>query len=343
MFRKIEPTSTREIKEGMEGLKKLEKRDLQLLSIVLGILVALVIFTALMQIYSEPVDGGWDKYTNNVLLIGFVALSLLFCVYIIIAKISIKRLRYKLMFAEIRAQKLKEVDELKTEFVSNVSHELRTPLASIKGFVSTLLDIEVSEDNRKKFLTIVDQESDRLNQLIEDLLDLSLIESGKMQFNFEPVNISEIMGKLKPEISEKIKKKGLSFKTEDLDSLPMVRADKNALLQIFVNLVSNAVKFIEKGGIWIRAEQWNGGKYIKIYVRDTGIGIEEKHLEKIFEKFYRVETTIHAIPGTGLGLAIVKDLVEKHKGKVWVESEVGKGSTFYFTIPVFAEEEKKNG
>ncbi len=343
MFRKIKPASTRKIKEGMEGLKRLEKRDLQLLSIVLGILVALVIFTVLMHIYSEPIDGGWNKYTSNVLLIGFVVLSLLFCVYIIIAKISIKRLRYKLMSAEIRAQKLKETDRIKTELISNVSHELRTPLASIKGFVSTLLDIEVSEDNRKKFLTIVDQESDRLNQLIEDLLDLSLVESGKLQLNFEPVDISEIMEKLKPEISEKIKKKGLFFETEALDSLPMVRADKNALLQILVNLVSNAIKFIEKGGIWVRAEQWNRGKYIKISVQDTGIGIEEKHLEKIFEKFYRVETATHAIPGTGLGLAIVKDLVEKHKGKVWVESEVGKGSTFYFTIPVFAKKERENG
>ncbi len=233
--------------------------------------------------------------------------------------------------------KEKEVDRMKTDFVSNVSHELRTPLASIKGFVSTLLGTEVSEDEQKEFLTIINQESDRLNQLIEDLLDLSRIESGRVRLNFEPVNISEKIEKLKIEVFEKIKKKGLFLETEALDSLPMVKADKNALLQILVNLVGNAIKFTEKGSILVKAEPWNSGKYIRISVQDTGTGIEGKHLEKIFEKFYRVESVAHTIPGTGLGLAIVKDLVEKHKGKVWIESKLGKGSTFYFTIPAFTE------
>lgn len=324
----------------MEELKKLEKRDWELLSIVLGILLALVIFISLTQLHSVPTER-WDKYTNNVLLIGFIALSLLFSAYIAIVKMSIKHLRYKLMSAEIRTQKLKEVNRMKTEFVSNVSHELKTPLASIKGSVSTLLDIEISEDERKGFLIIINRQTDRLNQLIEDLLDLSCIESGKLQLNFGPVDISETMERLELEASEKSEKKGLFLEIETSDSLPVVRADKNALLQIFVNLVSNAIKFTEKGGIRVKAEQWNSGKYIRISVQDTGIGIEEKYLEKIFDRFYRVETMAHTIPGTGLGLAIAKELVEKHEGKIWVESKVGVGSTFYFTIPVFSEEERK--
>ncbi len=236
--------------------------------------------------------------------------------------------------------KEKEVDRMKTDFVSNVSHELRTPLASIKGFVSTLIETEVTEDERKEFLTIVDQESDRLNQLIEDLLDLSRIESGKIRLNFNSVNILEIIKRLEIEVSNKIKKKKIFFKIDVSKSLPMVKADENALLQILVNLVSNAIKFIKKGGIWIKVKQWDKGKYIKFSIQDTGIGIGKRYLEKIFEKFYRIEAIAHTIPGTGLGLAIAKDLVEKHEGKIWVESEVRKGTTFYFTIPVFAEKKK---
>lgn len=230
--------------------------------------------------------------------------------------------------------KEKEIDRMKTEFVSNVSHELRTPLASIKGFVSTLLDIEVSEDERKEFLTIINEEADRLTQLIEDLLDIARIETGKIRINLQPIYISEIINRVEIELHEKYTKKGISLKIEIDNSLPRVMADKNALIQIFLNLVGNAIKFTKEGGkIFIKTEPYNGGKYLKIKVQDTGIGIEEKHLDKIFDKFYRVETQVHETPGTGLGLAIVKELVEKHNGKIWVESKVGVGSTFYFTIP----------
>ena len=120
-------------------------------------------------------------------------------------------------------------------------------------------------------------------------------------------------------------------------SLPRVNADKDALMQVLVNLVGNAIKFSEKGGvISIRAEVGSNKQFLLISVQDTGMGIERKHLSRIFEKFYRVEAIAHDIPGTGLGLGICKELVEKHKGKIWAESEVGKGSTFHFTIPIFS-------
>jgi two-component system phosphate regulon sensor histidine kinase PhoR len=234
--------------------------------------------------------------------------------------------------------KEKEVDRMKSEFVSNVSHEIRTPLASIKGFTSTLLETEVSEDERKEFLTIIDQESSRLSKLIEDLLDLSRIESGKIRFDFEPVDVLEILEKMEKEMIDKVMEKKLSLEIEVPRPLPKVRADKDALLQIMVNLVGNAIKFTKRGNIWVKTKLEN--KHIRFSIQDTGIGIEKKHLNKIFDKFYRIETAVHEIPGTGLGLSIVKELVEKHGGKIWVESKIGEGSTFYFTIPIFVNKSR---
>ncbi|MDD2891314.1 MAG: HAMP domain-containing sensor histidine kinase, partial [bacterium] len=208
----------------------------------------------------------------------------------------------------------------------------------IKGFVDTLLMVKVPESKRTKFLKIIKQESNRLNQLISDLLDLSRIESGRVELRFEPVDVLKKLEAVKAEISGKTSRKKLSFEIKVPASLPPVKADKNALFQILINLVGNAIKFTEKDGkIDIQAELCNKKECVKFSVRDTGYGIEKQYLEKIFEKFYRIETSSHKIPGTGLGLPIVKDLVEKHNGKIWVESKLGQGSVFYFTIPVFKE------
>ncbi|MFA5033152.1 MAG: ATP-binding protein [bacterium] len=250
-----------------------------------------------------------------------------------------KRLGTVIVLRDITKEK--EAERMKNEFVSNVSHEIRTPLSSIKGFVDTLLMVKVSEAERKKFLNIIKQESNRLNQLISDLLDLSRIESRRVELKFEPVDVLKKLEAVKSEIYGKISRKNLFFEIKVPGSLPPVKADKNALFQILVNLISNAIKFTEKGGkIDVKAELCNKKERVKFSVRDTGYGIEEKYWGKIFEKFYRIETSSHKIPGTGLGLSIVKDLVEKHNGKIWVESKPGEGSTFYFTIPVFTKGEK---
>lgn len=329
------------MEQRIEQLRQLERRDWELLGIAIGILLILVIFTAISFLSSNASEAEVDKYTNKVLTIGFFLLCFLFCIYIIIMEMSVKKLRYKLMYAEFEAQKLKEIGELKTEFVSNVSHELRTPLASIKGFASTLAEREIGEEKRKEFINIINEESDRLKELIEKLLDLSKIESGRMQLNFTPVDLPKMMEDLKIVLAKGFSKKGIEIEIKLEDSLPYLKADRLSLFQILTNLLDNAIKFTGQGKICIESK--TRGNFVEISVKDSGIGIDKHQLEKVFEKFYRVETASHKIPGTGLGLAIVKELVEKHGGKICVESESGKGSKFYFTIPVFFNQKLTNG
>jgi len=236
-------------------------------------------------------------------------------------------------------QDLKRIDEMKSEFVSIASHELRTPLASIKNAVQLILQGKTGEinENQKKFLSMADRNISRLTNILNSLLDLSRIESGKIDMKIEELDpralIEFILSSLKPQADGK----SAQLKIEIGKKLPSVYGDREKVEQILTNLVGNAIKFTPEGGeISVSAHPSpRGGNKLAISVRDSGIGISEDQQEKIFEKFHQVEGSLHrSVSGTGLGLAITKGLVEAHHGEIWVESEIGKGSTFTFTLPI---------
>jgi len=236
-------------------------------------------------------------------------------------------------------QELKRIDEMKSEFVSVASHELRTPLAAIKNAVQLILQGKTGEinENQKNFLSMADRNISRLTNILNDLLNLSRIESGKIDLNFEELDprtlIEFILSSLKPQADGK----SLQLSIEIQRELPAVYGDREKVEQILTNLVGNAIKFTPEGGeITVSAlPSPRGRNKLAISVRDSGIGISEDQFEKIFEKFHQVEGSLHrSVSGTGLGLAITKGLVEAHHGEIWVESQIGKGSTFTFTLSI---------
>lgn len=242
---------------------------------------------------------------------------------------------------------MRNVDKMKTAFVSTVSHELRTPLTSIKGFISTLVqDTEGYYDNqtRHEFYTIIDTECDRLRRLIDDLLNVSRIESGRsLSVNITEFNIHDVV--------EKVMRTQKSYATKhtlkiDLDpKIPtQIQADEDKIEQILTNLVNNAIKYAPKGGDVTVHGKMMSPELIQMGVSDQGMGIPKEQLPKMFQRFHRVDNRdTREIGGTGIGLFLVKNLVEIHHGKIWIESEVGKGTTFFFTLPTTQPEEEEEG
>jgi len=229
-------------------------------------------------------------------------------------------------------ERLKELDRMKSEFLSTAAHELRTPLTSILGFSEILLKKKLDEERRNRFLKIINEESTGLAALINDLLDVSSIESGRgFKIKKAPTDVKDIILENVDLFKSQTDKR--TFKVNLPPDLPKIELDKDKIDQVMENLLSNALKFSPEGGeVTVSIEQAKGK--LKISVSDTGMGISKKDLPHIFEKFYRADNaSIQAIGGTGLGLAIVKYIVESHGGKMSVESEVGKGSTFSFTLP----------
>jgi signal transduction histidine kinase/HAMP domain-containing protein len=230
--------------------------------------------------------------------------------------------------------KLEQINHLKNEFISMVSHELRTPLTTIKGYVSIVLSGETGalKDQQKYFLETSDRAIDRLTLLVSDLLDISRLEAGQIQMQLRPISLIELVSRVSVNFAPQMKAQALELKVNIPDNIPMLLADPHRLTQVFDNLMTNALKATAKGGITISAA--DKGDFVRISIRDTGIGLPPSELDRIFEKFYQVKVG-GAWPskGTGLGLAIVKSIVESHRGKVWVESEAGKGAEFHFLIP----------
>ena len=232
------------------------------------------------------------------------------------------------------AQELANINRMKDEFISTVSHELKTPLTSIQGFLAVILSGEAGpiDDQQRRFLTIAANASARLNALIGDLLDISKLEGGA-QMEFKPVDLAEILHR-SVEMHEPQAQAGeVDLKLSLPESLPKVWGDAQWLTQVADNLVSNAVKFTKAGGSVLVSAQ-EKGDVVLAWVSDTGVGIPAKERERVFEKFYRIRSDPDfSPPGTGLGLAIVRNVIEKHRGKVWVESEIGRGSKFSFVVP----------
>ncbi|WCK55519.1 ATP-binding protein [Aneurinibacillus sp. Ricciae_BoGa-3] len=228
---------------------------------------------------------------------------------------------------------IRRLEKMRSEFVTNVSHELKTPITSIKGFTETLLDgaledVEIS----RSFLTIINEESDRLYRLISDILDLSKIEQKRMPLQLEEVDVPELIKETVRILHEEARAKNIVIYLPHEDKI-VIEGDHDRLQQIVLNLVSNAVSYTPPDGE-VMIETREEGQHVVLSVQDTGIGIPPQHLPRIFERFYRVDRArSRESGGTGLGLAIVKHLVESHHGSITVESTEGKGTTFTVTLP----------
>jgi signal transduction histidine kinase len=230
---------------------------------------------------------------------------------------------------------LRELDRMKSEFIAATSHELRTPLFTIQGFVKLLLDDKVPDaETQKEFLGIIDRESDRLGHQIDDLLDVSAVESGRMTVRKKVMSMKEVIQRVVANLQSLAREQGVTIEAELPTPLPEVIGDERRLEQVVSNLVYNAIKFsAEKSCVMVRAGVEDAK--LQVQVIDQGIGIPTTALPHLFEKFYQVNgSTTRTRGGAGLGLYIAKQIVEAHGGQIWVESKVGEGSTFSFTLPL---------
>jgi PAS domain S-box-containing protein len=251
---------------------------------------------------------------------------------------AIKRMEFERDRERQHADALHKLNDMKNEFVSQVSHELRTPLASIIGFAQTLLrSPNLAPEKATQFLNIILDDGRRLERLVEDLLDISRIESGKTSLITEPTSIAQILDYATHIIATEAESKRITI-THDYtpEALPFLALDNDRITQVFVNLLANAVKFTSPDGtIIIRAA--HDKEQVSVSIADTGIGIPASDLPRLFEKFYRAkqrDTDGKEIRGTGLGLAIAKQIVELHGGHISAESTLGKGSVFTVTLPI---------
>jgi two-component system phosphate regulon sensor histidine kinase PhoR len=229
--------------------------------------------------------------------------------------------------------RLRRLEQVRRDFVANVGHELRTPLAAIKGFAETLREGALSDpDNSREFLRTIEEHADRLSQLVDDLLDLSAIESGHRAPRMAAVELAPLCRDVIRQLAPRAEEFDVRLEQREMTKLPLVKADRDQLRQILVNLVDNAIKYNEPGGrVEIAAIPLNGA--VRVTVCDTGMGIPEIDLPRIFERFYRVDKArSRDAGGTGLGLSIVKHLVEAHGGEITVESRQPGGSSFHFTL-----------
>jgi PAS domain S-box-containing protein len=226
----------------------------------------------------------------------------------------------------------KEMERLKDELVSTVSHELRTPLTSLRGFAELMLKRNFAPEKQRKFLDIIHRESLRLTELINDFLDLQRIESGRQQYNFKDIELTPLLNEIISVFHHEPGRHNLRLNVPT--SLPPICADTARLQQVMMNLLSNAVKFSPQGGqitVGARLED----DVIKVWVTDQGVGVPPEALPNLFHRFFRVDNQdTRSIGGTGLGLALVKEIVKTHGGRIWVESTIGVGSTFFFTLPI---------
>ncbi|MDG3493351.1 ATP-binding protein [Pseudanabaena catenata USMAC16] len=241
-----------------------------------------------------------------------------------------------------------ELNAAQSRFISNVSHELRTPLFNIKSFIETLHEYgdELSDDQKKEFLGTANSETDRLTRLVNDVLDLSRLESGR-QYHFTAIDLSETVEQTVRTYKLNASSKGIDLIYEIAPNLERIWGNYDLILQVLSNLVGNALKFTDMGGkVIIRIYPWQDQtttqphrtvNYVRVEVEDTGYGIPAEDCDRIFDRFYRVEDKVHTLEGTGLGLSIVRNIVEKHHSVINIKSEVGVGTTFWFDLSVYQD------
>jgi two-component system phosphate regulon sensor histidine kinase PhoR len=237
-----------------------------------------------------------------------------------------------LVFHDI--SELRRLERIRQDFVANISHELRTPVSTIKGYTETLLDGALEDrEHARDFLNIIHSDSERLAKLIEDILDLSRIESGRLTLEPRPCPIDRIVERVISAFGRQAQERGIRLVNEIPANMPAVLADEDRIAQVLSNLLDNALKYTEGGGSVTVTARESGG-YVRVDVHDSGSGISEKDLPRVFERFYRADRQRSSEKiGTGLGLSIVKHIVQAHNGQVFVESVLGQGSTFSFTLP----------
>lgn len=234
-------------------------------------------------------------------------------------------------------RKLREMYAIKSDFTSMVSHELRTPLTAIKESITLVLEGQAGQinENQKEILGITKKNVDRLARLINDVLDFSKLESKKVDFKMQESDINEIIKEAIDIQKTVVQEKNLYLKAELDSNLPRIEFDADRINQVLSNLISNAIKFTQEGGIIISSSKDDKDGVIKVSVRDTGEGIKNEDLAKLFHKFEQLGgINQRKTGGTGLGLAISQEIIEQHGGKIWVESELGKGSEFIFVLPI---------
>jgi len=245
-----------------------------------------------------------------------------------------KYVGYLKTFQDLTSER--EIDRLKSEFLSTVSHDLRTPLTSIKGYVDLILDGDAGEisDIQREFLEIVKHNNDRLVKLINDVLDISKIESGRVHFRIEPIQLEDVVHDVIDTFKNLMAQKKIRLITDIPQALGSVAADQDRIGQVVMNLVSNALKYTPAGGT-IEVNLKEEGHRLIFSVIDTGIGISSEDQKYLFTRFFRVDSSLtQEVGGSGLGLSICKSIINLHGGEIWIESELGQGSNFSFSLPL---------
>lgn len=260
-------------------------------------------------------------------------LVLTILVTILFLSVAVRLWDYALLY-----KKIKEVDQMKDEFISMASHELRTPVAGIRGYVSMVLDGTFGQisDKLKDTMKIVQSSSDRLASLVEDLLNVSRIEQGRLKMDKKSTEVSQIIKETVAELKVQADEKKLKLEYKPhTDKLPLIKIDKDRFKQVLINLIGNAIKYTEKGSVEIITEEKDKGKMLEIKVKDTGMGMSAKAQERLFEKFYRVQSSkTQDITGTGLGLWITKKIVNMMKGSIRVGSIENVGTQMTLRFPI---------
>ena len=254
---------------------------------------------------------------------------------IILSKhLSVLEAEIKEMFEKAKndIEYLERLQRMRSQFLANVSHELRTPIFSIQGYIETLLNGAIDDPKvNRHFLQKATDNTVNLSNLLNDLIDISMIESGEMRMSYRYFDINSYINTILSEFSLMAEEKNIQLIFNQSENNLQVFGDKDKLHQVFVNLLQNAIKYTDEGKIEIKLEEEK--KFVNISIKDTGIGIPEEDLNRIFERFYRVDKArSRAVGGTGLGLAIVKHIIEAHNSKIAVSSKLGEGSTFSFKL-----------
>jgi len=237
---------------------------------------------------------------------------------------------------ESALKEVQNISKTKSEFISAVSHELRTPLTSIKGYASILMAGKLGDipDQVKERLGKINTHSDNLVKLINNLLDISRIESGRVEMDLSKCDLADMIDNVHDLLTPQMKEKDIQWSAQIDKTIPEMLLDASQADRIFINLISNAIKFTPEGGtISVKAHLHNG--VVTIEVSDTGIGISQEDVARLFDEFYRVDNQINQnVKGTGLGLPLARKIVEAHQGRMWVTSKLNEGTTFHFTLPV---------
>jgi two-component system, OmpR family, phosphate regulon sensor histidine kinase PhoR len=234
---------------------------------------------------------------------------------------------------------LRRLERVRRDFVANVSHEFRTPLTAIQGFAETLLAGAMDDpQNRERFLEIIVEHSRRLARLTEDLLKLSKMDADRLELEIRRVSVSQLIESCIETAQHRATEKEIAISVQPSDTVPDIAGDRRRLAEVLQNLLDNALQYtLSRGEIFVSAKSRDGE--VVFTVADTGIGIPKADQSRIFERFYRVDAArSRELGGTGLGLSIAKHIVEVHGGRIWVDSEIGRGSQFHFTVPIFDAE-----